>query len=127
MKIRLNSLDKIEELLQETYDYAQKIINEVQNEMNKLSQSIDLTNAAPDQVAKYTKAMHDYITDKQKAINMKLDIAKFMGEVYKYKGDVGAAVEETMGLGGGTSLELDKLKALIEKSKNETESYILAR
>lgn len=128
LKIRLNSLDKIEDLLQETYDYAQKLINEIQIEMNKLSQAVDLTTAPPDQISRYNKSMHDYITDKQKAISMKLDIAKFMGEVYKYKGDVAMAVEET-GL-SSTSLDLDRLKKMVEDAKTmetnpEKEEYIM--
>ena len=35
-KVRLNSAEKIEELLQEIYDQACKQITEIQNEINKL-------------------------------------------------------------------------------------------
>ena len=35
-KVRLNSCEKIEELLQEIYDQACRQLNEIQNELNKL-------------------------------------------------------------------------------------------
>ena len=43
-RLRVNSIDKIEELLQEIYDEADKTIVEVQNQLNKLTSSIDLNN-----------------------------------------------------------------------------------
>ena len=39
IKVRLNSVEKIEELLQEVYDQACRQINEIQNEINKLINS----------------------------------------------------------------------------------------
>ena len=42
-RLRVNSIDKIEELLQEIYDEADKTIVEVQNQLNKLTSS----NVAP--------------------------------------------------------------------------------
>ena len=44
-KLRLNSLDKIEELLQELYNEADKNIVEIQNQMNKLSNSVEIGRA----------------------------------------------------------------------------------
>lgn len=128
-KIRLNSIEKIEELLQETYDYAHKLINEIQIEMNKLSQSTDLSQAMADEKSKYSKSIHDLITDKTKAINMKLDIAKFMGEVLKFKGDVNKAVDESVGINSATSLDLENLRKIIEDSKenDKKEQYELGK
>ena len=42
IKVRLNSVEKIEELLQEVYDQACRQINEIQNEINKLINSTNL-------------------------------------------------------------------------------------
>ena len=39
-KVRLNSVEKIEELLQEIYDQSCRQITEIQNEINKLTNSI---------------------------------------------------------------------------------------
>lgn len=123
-KVRVNSAEKIEELLQETYDYSQKLINEIQIEMNKLSQSTDLTQAMPDERAKYAKSMHDYITDKNKAINMKLDISKLLSDILKYNGDINKAINENTSSKDSTSLNLEKIRQIISDSQNdEKEEY----
>ena len=91
-KLKLNSVQKIEELLQELYEEADKNIVEIQNEMNKLSNSVQLSEEIVDAKAKYAKAMNDYISNKDKAIGRKLDIAKLMSEILKYNGNVKLAV-----------------------------------
>ena len=93
-KLKLNSVEKIEELLQELYEEADKNIVEIQTEMNKLSNSVRLNDEIVDAKAKYAKAMNDFITNKDKAIGRKLDIAKLMSEILKYNGNVKLAVTE---------------------------------
>ena len=93
-KLKLNSAQKIEELLQELYEEADKNIVEIQNEMNKLANSVQLDQEIVDAKAKYAKAMNDFITNKDKAIGRKLDIAKLMSEILKFNGNVKLAVTE---------------------------------
>lgn len=93
-KLKLNSVEKIEELLQELYEEADKNIVEIQNEMNKLANSVELNNEIVDAKAKYAKAMNDFITNKDKAIGRKLDIAKLMSEILKFNGNVKLAITE---------------------------------
>lgn len=93
-KLKLNSVEKIEELLQELYEEADKNIVEIQNEMNKLANSVELNKEIVDAKAKYAKAMNDFITNKDKAIGRKLDIAKLMSEILKFNGNVKLAVTE---------------------------------
>jgi hypothetical protein len=93
-KLKLNSSQKIEELLQELYDEADKNIVEIQNEMNKLANSVQLDKEIVDAKAKYAKAMNDFIASKDRAIGRKLDIAKLMSEILKYNGNVKLAVSE---------------------------------
>ena len=93
-KLKLNSAQKIEELLQELYDEADKNIVEIQNEMNKLANSVQLDQEIVDAKAKYAKAMNDFITNKDKAIGRKLDIAKLMSEILKFNGNVKLAITE---------------------------------
>ena len=93
-KLKLNSVEKIEELLQELYEEADKNIVEIQNEMNKLANYVELNNEIVDAKAKYAKAMNDFITNKDKAIGRKLDIAKLMSEILKFNGNVKLAVTE---------------------------------
>ena len=93
-KLKLNSVEKIEEFLQELYEESDKNIVEIQNEMNKLANSVELNNEIVDAKAKYAKAMNDFITNKDKAIGRKLDIAKLMSEILKFNGNVKLAVTE---------------------------------
>lgn len=93
-KLKLNSAEKIEELLQELYDEADKNIIEIQNEINKLTNSVNLSEEIMDAKSKYAKSINDFITNKDKAIGRKLDIAKIMSEILKYNGNVKLAVTE---------------------------------
>lgn len=122
-KIRVNSLEKIEQILQETYDLTVKEINEIQNEMNKLMNSSPLADATFEDKARYAKAMHDFIKDKTKAIEVRLDIAKFMGELYKYDGNVNKALADPT-IAKSTSLNLKSLRNDVKKilDENETDS-----
>ena len=122
-KLKLNSAQKVEELLQELYDEADKNIVEIQNEMNKLANSVQLDQEIVDAKAKYAKAMNDFITNKDKAIGRKLDIAKLMSEILKFNGNVKLAVTE------GDIPDWDEItNALVDNTNNiedETEKYYL--
>ena len=72
VKIRLNSTEKVEELLQEIYDQACRQLVGVQNEINKLISSTNLADASIDSKAKYAKAMHDYHGDLNRALSTKV-------------------------------------------------------
>lgn len=87
-KIKLNSIDKIEELCQLTYDEAHQNVVKLQEEINKLSNCTNLNDCTVDERAKFAKAMNDYINSKDKAIGRKMDIAKLMSEIYKHNGNV---------------------------------------
>ena len=124
-KLKLNSTQKIEELLQELYDEADKNIVEIQKEMNKLANSVQLDQEIVDAKAKYAKAMNDFITNKDKAIGRKLDIAKLMSEILKFNGNVKLAVTE------GEIPDCDEItNALVDNTnvtniEDETEKYHL--
>lgn len=110
-KVRLNSIEKIEELLQEIYDQACRQINEIQNQINKLENStnLGLDEVSMDDKAKYSKAMHDFLGDKVKAIGQKFEVAKFMGELIKKSGDAAAVVNDK-NFAKRTSLNLDEIR-----------------
>ena len=124
-KLKLNSSPKIEELLQELYDEADKNIVEIQNEMNKLANSVKLDEEIMDAKTKYAKAMNDFIANKDKAIGRKLDIAKLMSEILKFNGNVKMAVTE------GDIPDWDEItNALVDDTnatniEDETEKYHL--
>ena len=113
-KVKLNSIEKVEELLQEIYDQSCRQINEIQNEINKLTNSTNLgsDDTTMDDKAKYFKAMHDMTTDKTKAIALKLEVAKFMGELVKKSGDLASVVNDK-NYTKKTSLNLDQIRDAI--------------
>ncbi len=114
IKIRLKSIEKVEQVLQESYDLTCKEINEIQNEMNKLMNSSSLANLTMEDKARYAKAMHDFIGDKTKAINLKFEIAKFMGEIIKHNGDLGKTVNDMNNV-KATKMDLRNLRSEINK------------
>lgn len=125
-KVRLNSSEKIEELLQEIYDQACKQINEIQNEINKL---VNSTNLAQDGItmdakATYAKAIHDYLGDKNKAIASKLEVAKFMGEILKHNGNARDVINDK-NYKKRTSLNLNEIKNILDEDNNGSVTYEL--
>ena len=123
-KVKLNSIEKIEELLQEIYDQSCRQINEIQNEINKLINSTNLgaDDVTMDDKAKYFKSMHDMTTDKTKALALKLDVAKYMGELIKKSGDAAAVVNDK-NFAKRTSLNLDQIRDAM--NDDDTTTYNL--
>lgn len=112
-KLKLNSVEKIEELLQELYNETNRMVNEIQEQMNKLSSSVSLNQEPMDAKAKYSKAMNDFLSNKEKAISRKLDIAKLMSEIIKFNGNVKAVIQES-------DLNWDNFKDTLVETDNST-------
>ena len=127
IKVRLSSVEKIEELLQEVYDQACRQINEIQNEINKLINSTNLgsDDFTMDDKAKYFKAIHDLTGDKKSAIQTKLDIVKFMGEMVKHSGDAKAVVNDKY-FAKRTSLNLNDIRNALNDG-NDGDNYTVKK
>lgn len=93
--VKINSIDKIEQLLQEIYDQCVKQYTEIQNEMNKLSNSCNLAEVTIDEKVKYSKAMHDLFGDKEKVLKMKFEVSKLMTEFIKHNGNIEDTLNDT--------------------------------
>ncbi len=118
-KIELNNASNIRDLLQETYKLADQQLVQAQDEMNKLANATRLQDEVMDSKQKYSKAMNDYLTIKDKAIRTKLDIAKLMTEIMNHNGNVKEAIEQ-----GGVSnatFDLKKIKQMVNDSYQEPE------
>lgn len=87
-KLKLNSLEKVEVVLQETYDDTQKQQNLILGKISELETSTKLSEATIDEKVKYAKAMHDYMTDNEKIISRKIEISKLMAEIFKASGNI---------------------------------------
>ena len=122
--VKLNSVEKVEELLQEIYESAARQLNEIQNEMNKLINSSNLgkDDTSMDEKAKYSKSIHDFLGDKERAIKMKFEIAKFMGEVVKHNGDLNSTVNDpaVSGKFGKSAFDWGQIKNAIDDSDDGT-------
>lgn len=130
MQIKLNSTEKIEQLLQEAYDLTCKQINDIQNEMNKLSNSCNLGDVTIEEKTKYAKAINDFIGSREKAISKKFEIAKLMAEIVKHNGDVVDTLNDKNAMKGmGASFNIEELrKAMKEQMNNDgPETYQLKR
>ena len=125
-KVKLNSLPKIEELLQELYNEVCRTINEIQDQMNRLANSVQLNDEPMDAKTKYAKAMNDFITNKDRAIGRKLEISKFMGELYKFNGDASKALENSKDSMNEVDWERIKEAVLLDEAP-QTETYTLKK
>ena len=116
-KIELNNANNVRDLLQETYKLADQQLVQAQDEMNKLANATRLQNEVMDSKQKYSKAMNDYLSIKDKAIRTKLDIAKLMTEIMNHNGNIKEAVEQ----GGisSTTFDLKKIKQMVSESYKE--------
>lgn len=115
--VKLNSLEKIEQLLQETYDLASKQIIHIQEEINKLTNSSPLADSTMDEKAKYAKAMHDFMGDRDKAITRKFEIAKFMGEVLKHNGDIENTLNDTKAM-SNMKMDINAIRNAVKDMAN---------
>lgn len=128
-KVELNSSENLKNLLQETYELADAQLIQAQNEINKLSNSTNLQDEIMDAKQKYSKAINDYLSIKDKAISKKLDIAKMLSEIIKYNGNVENALNDSQAQ-KNTSFNFDKIRELINGSSddnNKTETIKLNR
>ncbi len=123
-KVKLDNLEKIEQLLQETYDQACQQHNSIQNEINKIMNTTIVNDLDIDGKEKYGKIMKEYFTLQQKSVGIKMDIAKLMAEIVKNKGNVKEALEsETL---KNSKLDFAALRKLAKEASipaNESENY----
>lgn len=116
-QLKLDSKEKLTELLQEIYNEACKNIEEAQREINKITNSTNLNEEIIDGKAKYAKAVNDFITTKDKAISRKFEIAKLLSEIIKYNGNTQQMFTEGTVPGNWADL-LEKNDIITEVSNN---------
>ena len=124
--VKLNNTDKIEQLLQETYNLASQQHKQLQDEINKIAGTTTINNLDIDGKEKYAKIMSNYMSLQQKSIAQKQDIAKLMSEIVKHNGDINSAIDASKNI--PTTLDIEKLRKLAKDAssvdKSSTEEYI---
>lgn len=131
-KVKTNSGNNLEDLLNEIYNESCMLLLSIQNDMNKLTNSTDLSSATIEEKAKFAKSQHDFFTDKDKALRMKLDIAKIMNEIIKFGGDESNALNN-INKKNGTDTEVIDIKHIQKmitehqqnNSNNESKNYTI--
>ena len=126
--IKLNNVNKIEQLLQETYDLACQQSRQIQDEINKISNTTVIKSLDIDGKEKYAKIMNNYMALLQKSTTQKFDIAKLMAEVVKHNGDINGALNDSKN--NSSTLDLKKLRDLarsVATTSNEKELYTLKK
>ena len=123
--VKLNNIDKIEQLLQETYNLACQQFTQIQGEINKIANTTILKDLDIDGKEKYGKIMNNYISLQQKSITQKFDIAKLMSEIIKHNGDIDGALKDAAK--AHTSLDIKSIRDIVKKAKesNDTQVYQL--
>ena len=118
-KIVVNNIQNLELLLQQIFDEADALVNQTQNEINKISNSVDLADedSSIDAKTKYSKAINDLLNTKQKGITTKLDLGKLMTEIYKYNGNATQALNEVK----SETFSFNAVKNKLIKSLKESE------
>ena len=123
--VKLNNIDKIEQLLQETYNLACQQFTQIQGEINKIANTTILKDLDIDGKEKYGKIMNNYISLQQKSITQKFDIAKLMAESIEHNGDIDGALKDVAK--AHTSLDIKSIRDIVNKAKesNDTQVYQL--
>lgn len=118
LKIDVNNLQNLKDLLQEIYDLANEQIVQAQNEINKLSSATRLQEEPMDARSKYAKAINDYMGMKDKAISKKLDVAKIMSDVISHNGDVASAFNDNEAM-KTVEFDFDDIKKMVDNTLEE--------
>ena len=118
LKIELNDVQNIRDLLQNAYNLADEQIVQAQNEINKLSVATQLQEEPMDARSKYAKAINDYLGLKDKAISKKIEIAKILTDIYHHNGDVQGALEGNEAI-KDMSFNFDDIKKIVDDSLQE--------
>ena len=119
LKIEINSIQSLKDLLQEIYNLANEQIIQSQNEINKMSNATILQEESIEGKAKYGKMINDYLSIKDKAISKKIDIAKILSDVCNKNGDISGALENNEAALKDMDFNFDDIKKMVDDSMEE--------
>jgi hypothetical protein len=111
--VKVNNVDSLEGLMQETYNDACLQINDAQKSINELSASANPEDV--DDLTKIAKEKGGLLKVKDSAIRIKLELAKLQSDILKNKGDVDATIQQRT----DGKASLDDFKSIREMLKND--------
>jgi hypothetical protein len=112
-EVKVNDVDSLEGLMQETYNDACLQINDAQRSINELSASA--TPQDVDDLTKIAKEKGGLLKVKDSAIRIKLELAKLQNDIIKSKGDADVAIQERT----DGKASLNDFKSIREMLKND--------
>lgn len=112
-EVKVNSVDSLEGLMQETYNDACLQINDAQKTINELSVSVEPTDV--DDLTKIAKEKGGLLKVKESAIRIKLELAKLQSDIIKNRGDVDATISERV----DGKVSQNDFKSIREMLKND--------
>jgi hypothetical protein len=111
--VKVNDVESLEGLMQETYNDACLQINDAQRSINELASS-----AVPqdvDDLTKIAKEKGGLLKVKDSAIRIKLELAKLQSDILKNRGDAETAIQERT----DGKASLNDFKSIREMLKND--------
>lgn len=111
--VKVNNVDSLEGLMQETYNDACLQINEAQSTINELA--VGATPQDVEDMTKIAKEKGGLLKVKDSAIRIKLELAKLQSDIIKYNGNTDAAIQER----SDGKVSSDDFKAIREMLKND--------
>jgi hypothetical protein len=117
IKIEINNLNNVRDVLQEAYMLADTQLTQAQDEINKLASATRLQDCTMDEKAKYAKAQNDFMAMKDKAIAKKIEIAKLLSDICAHNGDTkGKSADERR----NTGLDFKKIREMVDQNFTDT-------
>lgn len=112
--VKINNVDSLEGLLQETYNDACLQLIDAQTSINELKNGA--TPADVDELTKVAKEKGGLLKVKDSAIRIKLELAKLQSAIINSKGDVQAGIASAMGK--VTPTDYKELREQLKKAAN---------
>jgi hypothetical protein len=111
--VKVNDVESLEGLMQETYNDACLQINDAQRSINEIASSA--TPQDVDDLTKIAKEKGGLLKVKDSAIRIKLELAKLQSDILKNRGDADAAIQERT----DGKASLNDFKSIREMLKND--------
>jgi hypothetical protein len=111
--VKVNDVESLEGLMQETYNDACLQINDAQRSINELASSA--TPQDVDDLTKIAKEKGGLLKVKDSAIRIKLELAKLQSDILKNRGDAETAIQERT----DGKASLNDFKSIREMLKND--------
>lgn len=114
-EVKVNNMDSLEGLMQETYNDACLQINQAQITINELTNGTSPQDV--DDATKIAKEKGGLLKVKDSAIRIKLELAKLQSDIIKNRGDAEAAIQERSN-GKASTEDFKSIRELLKRDKD---------